>query len=84
MKNKLTYDYVKMVFKLALPVMIQQFITAFASLIDNLMVGSNGKDAINAVGASGTYNLEQIKIDANSVLYLLYILNYLMTIIDVK
>lgn len=53
MKNKLTYDYVKMVFKLALPVMIQQFITAFASLVDNLMVGSNGKDAINAVGASG-------------------------------
>lgn len=53
MNNKLTKTYVKMVFTLALPVMIQQFITAFASLIDNLMVGTNGKDAINAVGASG-------------------------------
>lgn len=53
MKNKLTKSYTIMVFTLALPVMIQQFITAFASLIDNLMVGTNGKDAINAVGASG-------------------------------
>lgn len=53
MENKITYSYIKMVFTLALPVMIQQFVTAFASLIDNLMVGTNGKDAINAVGASG-------------------------------
>ncbi|MFV0499217.1 MAG: MATE family efflux transporter [Bacilli bacterium] len=53
MGDKLTFNYTKNVFKLALPVMVQQFITAFASLIDNLMVGVNGKDAINAVGASG-------------------------------
>ncbi len=54
MNNKLNKDYIKVVLTVALPVMIQQFITAFASLIDNLMVGTNGKDAINAVGASGS------------------------------
>ncbi len=54
MENKITKSYIIKVFTLALPVMFQQFITAFASLIDNLMVGSNGKHAINAVGASGS------------------------------
>ncbi len=54
MNNKLSKSYIKVVLTVALPVMIQQFITAFANLIDNIMVGTNGKDAINAVGASGS------------------------------
>lgn len=53
MKNKITFSYAKLAFALALPTMIQQFITAFGNLVDNLMIGVNGKDAINAVGASG-------------------------------
>ncbi|MGL4589464.1 MAG: MATE family efflux transporter [Mycoplasmatales bacterium] len=51
--EKLEYKYIKMVFLLAAPVMLQQFLGASATLIDNLMVGTLGADAINAVGASG-------------------------------
>ncbi len=52
MENKLTFKYMKKVFILALPVMLHQLILAFANLVDNIMIGSNGKHAINAVGVS--------------------------------
>lgn len=52
LQTKLTKTFTKGVFILAAPVMLQQLISAFASLVDNLMVGSLGKDAIVSVGAS--------------------------------
>jgi len=41
-------DFYKSVLKLLIPIIIQQFITSFVSLLDNVMVGSLGTEAISA------------------------------------
>jgi Na+-driven multidrug efflux pump len=40
--------FYKSVLTLLIPMLIQQFITSFVSLLDNVMVGSLGKEAISA------------------------------------
>ena len=40
--------FYKSVLKLLIPMLIQQFITSFVSLLDNVMVGSLGREAISA------------------------------------
>ncbi len=40
--------FYKSVLKLLIPIIIQQFISSFVSLLDNLMVGGLGKEAISA------------------------------------
>lgn len=49
--NKFIGDkaFYKMVFTLVIPLMIQQGITSFVSLLDNVMVGSLGTESISAV-----------------------------------
>lgn len=42
--------FIKYAFLLAIPSMIQQMVTSFAQLIDNVMVGGLGDEAIAAVG----------------------------------
>lgn len=54
MFKKLDFKFYKTVLLVAMPVMLQQFISAFAQVIDNLMIGSLGADAIAAVGASNS------------------------------
>lgn len=49
-----TRSFYKRVFMLAIPVMIQGFITQFVSLIDNIMVGQLGALPIAAVSISNT------------------------------
>lgn len=48
------FKFYKKVLLVALPVMFQQFITTFGQLIDNLMVGTIGAEAISAVSASNS------------------------------
>ena len=40
--------FYKSVLTLLIPMIIQQFITSFVSLLDNIMVGSLGTEAISA------------------------------------
>ncbi len=49
---KLDKKFVTRVFIVALPMIIQNVVTSFAQLVDNLMVGSLGEAAIAGVGAS--------------------------------
>ena len=44
--------FYKYVFALVIPIMIQQGITSFVSLLDNIMVGALGTEAISAVSIS--------------------------------
>ena len=44
--------FYRSVFFLLIPIVIQQFITSFVSLLDNVMVGSLGTEAISAAGAA--------------------------------
>ena len=43
-----TKQFYKKVLRLLIPIIIQQFITSFVSLLDNVMVGSLGTEAISA------------------------------------
>ncbi len=45
-------QFYKMVFALVIPIMIQQGITSFVNLLDNIMVGALGTEAISAVSIS--------------------------------
>lgn len=49
---KIDVKFTRMVFIVALPIIIQQMIMALAQLVDNLMVGTLGEAAIAGVGAS--------------------------------
>ena len=49
--NKAFY---KSVLTLLIPIIIQQFITSFVSLLDNVMVGSLGTEAISAASIANT------------------------------
>lgn len=46
-----TKDFYQRVLKLAIPLMLQQLIMSSVNLIDNLMVGQLGTEAVGAVGA---------------------------------
>ena len=56
MKHRLTGDkaFYKSVLSLLIPIIIQQFITSFVSLLDNVMVGSLGTESISAASISNT------------------------------
>ena len=41
-------DFYKTVLKLLIPIIVQQFISSFVSLLDNVMVGSLGREAISS------------------------------------
>lgn len=45
-------SFIKKVIIISMPIMFQQLITSFAQLIDNLMVGSLGAEAIAGVGSA--------------------------------
>ena len=49
-----TRTFYKDVLKLLIPIMIQQFISSFVSLLDNVMVGSLGTEAISAASIANT------------------------------
>ena len=42
-------DFYKMVLTIAIPIMIQNGITNFVSMLDNIMVGQIGTDAMSGV-----------------------------------
>ena len=48
-------QFLKKLWMLALPITIQNFITSSLNLIDNLMVGRLGEEAIAAVGLANQY-----------------------------
>lgn len=50
-----TKEFYKNTISIAVPVMIQTLITALVNLIDNVMIGSVGADAITAVAISNKY-----------------------------
>ncbi len=54
LRNKLIGDktFYRTVFALIIPIMIQQGITSFVNLLDNIMVGALGTEAISAVSIS--------------------------------
>ena len=47
-----TREFYKMVMAVSLPLVIQQFISTFVSLLDNIMVGQVGTLAMSAVSVS--------------------------------
>ncbi len=47
--------FIKTMFILALPITFQSFITSSLNLVDNLMIGKLGEDAIAAVGLANQY-----------------------------
>ena len=49
-----TKAFYKSVLTLLIPIIIQQFITSFVSLLDNIMVGSLGTEAISAASISNS------------------------------
>ena len=49
-----TKQFYKKVLRLLIPIIIQQFITSFVSLLDNVMVGSLGTEAISAASIANT------------------------------
>ena len=49
-----TRPFYKNVLSLLIPILIQQFITSFVSLLDNVMVGSLGTEAISAASIANT------------------------------
>ena len=48
-------QFIRKLWILALPITIQSFITSSLNLIDNLMVGRLGEEAIAAVGLANQY-----------------------------
>ena len=56
MKNTLQdKKFLRTIFTLALPIIIQSFITTSLNLIDNVMVGKLGETAIASVGLANQY-----------------------------
>ena len=49
-----TKAFYRTVLTLLIPMVIQQFITSFVSLLDNIMVGSLGTEAISAASISNS------------------------------
>lgn len=49
-----TKEFYKNVLKLLIPILIQQFISSFVSLLDNIMVGSLGTEAISAASIANS------------------------------
>ena len=43
-------SYIKTLLKIAIPMMVQNGISNFVNLLDNLMIGSIGTNAISGVG----------------------------------
>ncbi len=56
MKNRFIGDkaFYKSVLTLLIPILVQQFISSFVSLLDNIMVGSLGKEAISAASIANS------------------------------
>ena len=46
--------FYKSVLRLLIPIIVQQFISSFVSLLDNVMVGSLGAEAISAASIANT------------------------------
>ena len=46
--------FYKSVLTLLIPIVIQQFISSFVSLLDNIMVGSLGREAISAASIANS------------------------------
>ncbi|MEG1426568.1 MAG: MATE family efflux transporter [Oscillospiraceae bacterium] len=60
MKNKLskfigTKDFYRATIAIAIPIMLQSFVTSFVNLIDNVMIGSVGAVALTAVTVANKY-----------------------------
>ena len=55
-KNRFIGDktFYKSVLTLLIPILVQQFISSFVSLLDNIMVGSLGKEAISAASIANS------------------------------
>lgn len=53
--KKMKKQFYKKLLFIALPIMIQYFITSSLNLVDSLMIGSLGEDAIAALGISNQY-----------------------------
>ena len=49
--------FIKTMLTLAIPITIQSFITSSLNLVDNLMIGKLGEEAIAAVGLANQYFL---------------------------
>ncbi|MFR2300599.1 MAG: MATE family efflux transporter, partial [Clostridium paraputrificum] len=47
--------FIKTMLTLAIPITIQSFITSSLNLVDNLMIGKLGEEAIAAVGLANQY-----------------------------
>ena len=56
-KNKFigTKDFYRMVLAIVIPMIIQNGISNFVNLLDNIMVGSLGTEAISGVAIGGLY-----------------------------
>jgi len=54
MKKRIDFDFYKMILAIAIPAMVQQFVTALGTLVDNLMIGSLGAFSIGGVGAANS------------------------------
>ncbi len=50
-------EFYSQIFSIAIPIMIQSFVTSFVNLIDNIMIGSTGSDALTAVAMANKYYL---------------------------
>ena len=50
-----TKDFYKEAIAIALPIMLQQFVTSFVNLIDNVMIGSVGASALTSVTVANKF-----------------------------